>query len=54
MEKDAERAAEELAKVKEERKGFSLQPDSFTRATLVERKEVSYDTRYVFPLSTHV
>ncbi|KAH9920934.1 uncharacterized protein B0H18DRAFT_1190512 [Fomitopsis serialis] len=51
MEEDARRAAKELAKVKEERKGLALQPDVFTRAKLVERKEVSSDTRlYVFEL----
>jgi len=51
MEEDAKRAAKELAKVKEEREGLALQPDVFTRAKLVERKEVSSDTRlYVFEL----
>ncbi|KIP03550.1 hypothetical protein PHLGIDRAFT_496512 [Phlebiopsis gigantea 11061_1 CR5-6] len=51
MEKDAQRAAEDLAKLKEERKGLVLQPDTFVRATLVERKEVSHDTRiYIFQL----
>ena len=47
MEEDAKRAAKELAKVKEERKGLALQPDVFTQAKLVKRKEVSSDTRYV-------
>lgn len=47
MEGDAKRAAKELAKVKEERKGLALQPDVFTQVKLVERKEVSSDTRYV-------
>ncbi|GJE93762.1 molybdopterin binding oxidoreductase [Phanerochaete sordida] len=51
MEKDAVRAEKELAKLKEERKGLSLQPDLFMRGVLVERKEVSHDTRtYVFEL----
>ncbi|TFY58429.1 hypothetical protein EVJ58_g6427 [Rhodofomes roseus] len=51
MEEDAKRAAKELAKVKEERKGLALQPDVFTRAKLVKRKEVSSDTRlYIFEL----
>lgn len=47
MEQDAKRAAEVLNRVKEERKGLILQPDSFVRATLVKRTEVSRDTRYV-------
>ncbi len=47
MNKDAQRAAEALAKVKEERKGLTLQPDNFTRATLVKKTVVSHDTRYV-------
>lgn len=51
MKKDAVRAEEELKKIKEERKGLSLQPDLFMRGILVERKEVSHDTRvYVFEL----
>lgn len=47
MEQDAKRAAEVLNRVKEERKGLILQPDSFVRATLVKKTEVSHDTRYV-------
>ena len=47
MEKDAKRAASALAKMKKERAGFALQPDVFTRATLVKRKDVSEDTRYL-------
>ena len=45
MQEDAVRAAKELAKVKEERKGMALQPDVFTQAKLVKRQEVSSDTR---------
>ena len=45
MREDAVRAAKELAKVKEERKGMALQPDVFTQAKLVKRQEVSSDTR---------
>lgn len=47
MEEDAARAAEELAKIKAERHGAALQPDVFTLAKLVNRKELSSDTRYV-------
>lgn len=47
MEKDAERAAKALAKVKEERKEFALQPDVFAAAKLVKRKELNEDTRFV-------
>ncbi|KAI0819144.1 hypothetical protein BC628DRAFT_1404234 [Trametes gibbosa] len=51
MQQDAVRAAKELAKVKAERKGLALQPDSFTLAKLVNKKEVSSDTRvYTFEL----
>ncbi|KAI0340404.1 hypothetical protein BDW22DRAFT_1334308 [Trametopsis cervina] len=51
MEKDALRAAEALQKVKEARKGLTLQPDSFVRATLVKKKVLSKDTRtYQFKL----
>ncbi|KAI0073788.1 hypothetical protein K474DRAFT_1602723 [Panus rudis PR-1116 ss-1] len=51
MEKEAIRARKELAKIKAERKGLSLQPDLFTPAKLVKRKEVSGDTRlYTFEL----
>ncbi|KAI0746770.1 hypothetical protein C8Q80DRAFT_1105703 [Daedaleopsis nitida] len=51
MKEDAGRAAKELAKVKAERKGIALQPDLFTQAKLVKRKEVSADTRlYTFML----
>lgn len=49
MEEDAKRAAEAMANIKKDRKDDTLQPDSFTRATLVKRKEVSKDTRYVDP-----
>ena len=52
MEEDAKRAAHELAKVKEERKGLALQPDVFTQVKLVKRQEVSSDTRYVLSLDT--
>lgn len=45
MEKDAKRAAEALAKVKKERKNAAMQPDSYTRATLVKKNDVSGDTR---------
>lgn len=45
MEKDAERAAKVLAKIKEERKDFALQPDVFVAARLVKRKELNKDTR---------
>ena len=51
MKKDAERAAQELAKTKKERAGCALQPDVFTRATLVQKQEVSLDTRFVRPPS---
>ncbi len=47
MEEDAVRAAKELAKIKAERHGAALQPDVFTLAKLVARKELSSDTRYV-------
>lgn len=47
MAEDAIRAAEELAKIKAERHGAALQPDVFTLAKLVKRKELSSDTRYV-------
>ncbi len=47
MKKDAERAAQALAKVKQARQGLTLQPDNFTRAVLIKRTEVSHDTRYV-------
>lgn len=47
MEEDAVRAAKELAKIKSERHGAALQPDVFTLAKLVTRKELSSDTRYV-------
>ena len=47
MKEDAARAAKELAKIKAERKSMALQPDLFTQAKLVKRKEVSADTRYV-------
>ncbi|KAI0630568.1 hypothetical protein C8Q77DRAFT_1133937 [Trametes polyzona] len=51
MEEDAQRATKEMAKVKAERKGFALQPDLFTQAKLIKRKEVSSDTRvYTFEL----
>ncbi|EIW58264.1 uncharacterized protein TRAVEDRAFT_47429 [Trametes versicolor FP-101664 SS1] len=51
MEEDAVRAAEELAKIKAERHGAALQPDVFTLAKLVKRKELSSDTRvYTFEL----
>ncbi|KAI0701790.1 hypothetical protein C8Q76DRAFT_242105 [Earliella scabrosa] len=51
MKEDAERAAKELAKIKAERKSMALQPDLFTQAKLVKRKEVSADTRlYTFQL----
>lgn len=50
MKKDAARAADALAKLKKKREGFALQPDMFTRATLVEKKEVSEDTRFVMSL----
>lgn len=46
MNEDGERAAKELARVKEERKGIALQPDLFTQAKLIKREEVSADTRY--------
>jgi nitrate reductase (NAD(P)H) len=47
MKKDADRAAKVLAKVKEERKDLTLQPDSFVKATLKEKKIVSHDTRSI-------
>lgn len=50
MEEDARRAAQSLAKIKEARKGFTLQPDIFTCATLIKQTVVSEDTRYVFLL----
>ncbi|KAI0717397.1 hypothetical protein C8T65DRAFT_717276 [Cerioporus squamosus] len=51
MEEDAVRAAKELAAVKKKRMGMALQPDLFTQAKLVKRKEVSSDTRvYTFRL----
>ncbi|OJT14472.1 Nitrate reductase [NADH] 1 [Trametes pubescens] len=51
MEEDAVRAAKELAKIKAERHGAALQPDVFTLAKLVARKELSSDTRvYTFEL----
>ncbi|KAL1944973.1 hypothetical protein VTO73DRAFT_2593 [Trametes versicolor] len=51
MEEDAVRAAKELAKIKAERHGAALQPDVFTLAKLVNRKELSSDTRvYTFEL----
>lgn len=55
MEEDAVRAAEELAKIKAERHGAALQPDVFTLAKLVKRKELSSDTRYVIdPFDWHL
>ncbi|KAH9947340.1 Oxidoreductase, molybdopterin-binding domain-containing protein [Amylocystis lapponica] len=45
MEKDSERAARALAKIKEERKDFALQPDEFIAAKLIKRREVNTDTR---------
>lgn len=50
MGKDAKRAEETLAKVKKERAGCAVQPDVFTRATLVKRSEVSTDTRSGSPI----
>lgn len=45
MEQDAKRAEEVLAKVKKAREGFTLQPDCFTRVTLLKKKAISKDTR---------
>ncbi|KAI9058596.1 hypothetical protein FKP32DRAFT_1761423 [Trametes sanguinea] len=50
MQDDCARAADELAKLKEERKGLSLQPDLGTVAKLVKRTEVSSTLRYSPPL----
>jgi len=51
MELDAQRAAARLAKEKEARIGLTLQPDSFTRATLIKKTVLSKDTRtYQFKL----
>lgn len=46
MQEDAIRAAQELAKIKSERKGKSLQPDVFTQAKLIRKHLESHDTRY--------
>ncbi|CDO76150.1 hypothetical protein BN946_scf185027.g13 [Trametes cinnabarina] len=52
MQEDAALAEEELAELKEERKGLALQPDIGTEATLVNRKEVSDTLRlYTFKLA---
>lgn len=45
IERDAERAAKVLKKVKEERKGLALQPDVYMPAKLVKRVEKNDDTR---------
>ncbi|KAI0325977.1 hypothetical protein GY45DRAFT_1374345 [Cubamyces sp. BRFM 1775] len=51
MKEDAIRAAKELQKVKSDRQGLALQPDLFTQAKLVRKKEVSSDTRlYTFEI----
>ncbi|PCH32962.1 hypothetical protein WOLCODRAFT_147072 [Wolfiporia cocos MD-104 SS10] len=51
MRKDAERVSKELAKLKEERKDYALQPDSYIAVKLVKRKEITHDTRlYTFEL----
>ena len=46
MQEDAVRAAQELAKIKSERKDKSLQPDVFTQAKLIRKHLESHDTRY--------
>ncbi len=46
MQEDAVRAAQELAKVKSERKDKALQPDVFTQAKLIRKTKESHDTRY--------
>ncbi|KAI0659447.1 hypothetical protein C8Q70DRAFT_1053815 [Cubamyces menziesii] len=51
MKEDAIRAAKELQKVKADRQGLALQPDLFTQAKLVRKKEVSSDTKlYTFEI----
>lgn len=51
MREDAKRAAADLEKLKEERAGLAVMPDTFWFAKLQSRKEVSKDTRlYTFSL----
>lgn len=51
LQEDAKRAAKNQAKLKEERAGMALTPFSYSAATLVNKRNVSADTRiYTFQL----
>ncbi|KAI0746771.1 hypothetical protein C8Q80DRAFT_795793 [Daedaleopsis nitida] len=51
MQEDSVRAAKALAQLKAKRQGLALQPDVFTAAKLIRRKEINADSRlYTFKL----